>query len=80
MIKSMLTFSVGDVSSWINENIGTTWVSIIIVVLAMIGCIMIAGLIKGMAGKTKPLNKWNILKILFVAAIVGVIIWLCTTY
>ncbi len=76
MIRSMLA----SVSEWINESLGTSGITIIIVILAIMSCLMFANVAKAMIGKTKPFNKWVVLKILFLAVCVGLIIWLCTTY
>ncbi len=78
MIKSMLCNFFQDVNDWVNLNIGTSGVAILITMLAIVACLLLTNIIKAAVGKTKLVIKWG--QLLLLILVVVAIVWLCTTF
>ena len=78
MFLSLLGDVFADINNWLDANMGDLGVTIIICMLSMMALLLFANLYKVLTGKPKFMSV--VPRLLLIAILVAIVVWLCTTY
>ena len=78
MFLSLMGDVFQDINNWLDANMGDGGVTIIICMLSMMALLLFANLYKVLTGKPKFMSV--VPRLLLIAILVVIVVWLCTTY